>query len=82
MVAAAECRGRSLALQIRADAATRPTPTLCAPARGVEKHVIIVDFKGYSIMNAPPLRVAKQSLSLVRAPCRQYSPLSTAPALY
>eukprot|EP00050_Salpingoeca_kvevrii_P004619 m.256432 g.256432 ORF g.256432 m.256432 type:complete len:297 (-) comp11017_c1_seq14:2116-3006(-) len=34
-------------------------------ARGVEQHVIIIDFKGYSIWNAPPMSQSKEVLSLL-----------------
>eukprot|EP00037_Helgoeca_nana_P009339 m.81901 g.81901 ORF g.81901 m.81901 type:complete len:561 (-) comp19513_c0_seq1:2181-3863(-) len=32
---------------------------------GVEKHTLIIDFKGYSIFNKPPMSVTKQVLSLL-----------------
>eukprot|EP00035_Acanthoeca_spectabilis_P024909 m.455985 g.455985 ORF g.455985 m.455985 type:complete len:532 (+) comp20970_c0_seq1:106-1701(+) len=32
---------------------------------GIEKHTLVIDFKGYSIFNKPPMSVTKQVLSLL-----------------
>lgn len=34
-------------------------------ARGVEQHTVIIDFKGYSIFNAPPMHVTKEVMNIL-----------------
>eukprot|EP00730_Choanoeca_flexa_P016292 TRINITY_DN7666_c0_g1_i2.p1 TRINITY_DN7666_c0_g1~~TRINITY_DN7666_c0_g1_i2.p1 ORF type:complete len:333 (+),score=65.95 TRINITY_DN7666_c0_g1_i2:129-1127(+) len=34
-------------------------------SKGIQQHVLFIDFKGYSIFNAPPMSVSKQVLSLL-----------------
>lgn len=34
-------------------------------AAGVEQHTVVIDFKGYSIFNAPPMSITKQVVSLL-----------------
>ena len=34
-------------------------------SRGVEQHVVIIDFKGYSVFNAPPMNVTKEVMGIL-----------------
>ena len=34
-------------------------------SKGVSKHCVVVDFKGFSLFNQPPMKVSKQVLQLL-----------------
>ena len=35
------------------------------PRKGVEQHVLVIDFKGYSLLNAPPMSVTKEVMTVL-----------------